>query len=149
MKIFTIRKVYHSHHPKNWHSKVTIIASKCKGKIFATQPDVVIEIRSDGGSEFSNGTVREYCNKNNIIHHILPKSHPWLNAFIERAIETLQYEFINLQYHETLNDFQNFLVIAKNGYNLREHSSFNYRSLVEIWNSSGVSLSVTAGGLWT
>ena len=111
--------------------------------------DVVIEIRSDGGLEFSNATVREYCNKNNIIHHILPKAHPWLNAFIERAIETLQYEFINLQYHATFNDFQNFLVIAKNGYNLREHSSFNYRSPVEIWNLSGVSLSVTAGGLWT
>jgi hypothetical protein len=26
-----------------------------------------------------------------------------LNAFIERAIETLQYEFINLQYHATCN----------------------------------------------
>ena len=111
--------------------------------------DVVIEIRSDGGLEFNNATVREYCNKNNIIHHILPKAHPWLNAFIERAIETLQYEFINLQYHATFNDFQNFLVIAKNGYNLREHSSFNYRSPLEIWNSSGVSLSVTAGSMWT
>ena len=111
--------------------------------------DAVIEIRSDGGLEFNNATVREYCDKNNIIHHILPKAHPWLNAFIERAIETLQYEFINLQYHAKFNDFQNFLVIAKNGYNLREHSSFNYRSPVEIWNSSGVSVSVTAGGLWT
>lgn len=111
--------------------------------------DVVIEIRSDGGLEFNNATVREYCNKNNIIHHILPKAHPWLNAFIERAIETLQYEFINLQYHATFEDFQNFLMIAKNGYNLREHSSFNYRSPLEIWNSSRVSLSVTAGGLWT
>ena len=111
--------------------------------------DVVIEIRSDGGLEFNNATVREYCNKTNIIHHILPKAHPWLNAFIERAIETLQYEFINLQYHATFNDFQNFLVIAKNGYNLREHSSFNYRSPVEIWNLSAVLLSVTAGGLWT
>ena len=111
--------------------------------------DATIEIRSDGGLEFNNATVREYCNKNNIIHHILPKAHPWLNAFIERAIETLQYEFINLQYHATFNDFQNFLVIAKNGYNLREHSSFNYRNPLEIWNSSGVSLSVTAGGLWT
>ena len=101
--------------------------------------DVVMEIRSDGGLEFNNTIVREYCNKNNIIDHILPKAHPWLNAFIERAIETLQYEFINLQYHATFNDFQKFLVIAKRGYNLREHSSFNYRSPMEIWNSSGVS----------
>jgi hypothetical protein len=38
---------------------------------------------------------------------------------------------------------------GKNGSNLREHSSFNYRSPVEIWNSSGVSLGVTAGCLWT
>ena len=111
--------------------------------------DVVIEIRSDGGLEFNNASVRKYCNKNNIIHHILSKAYPWLNAFIEREIETLQYEFINLQYHAASNDFQNFLVIAKNGYNLREHSSFNYRSPVEIWNSSGVSLSVTARGMWT
>ena len=44
--------------------------------------------------------------------------------------------------------FRTFLWL-RNGYNLREHSSFNYRSPVEIWNSSGVSLSVTAGGLWT
>jgi transposase InsO family protein len=107
-------------------------------------PDIVIEIRSDGGLEFNNATVREYCNKNNIIHNILPKAHPWLNAFIERAIETLQYEFINLQYHATFEDFQNFLVKAKNGYNLREHSSFNYRSPLEIWNSSKISLGVTA-----
>jgi len=112
-------------------------------------PDVVIEIRSDGGLEFNNVTVREYCNKNNIIHNILPKAHPWLNAFIERAIETLQYEFINLQYHATFEDFQNFLVNAKKGYNLREHSSFNYRSPLEIWNSSGISVGITAGGLWT
>ncbi len=84
--------------------------------------NVVIEIRSNGGLEFNNATVREYCNKNNIIHHILPKAHPWFNAFIEQAIETLQNEFINLQYHATFNDFQNFLVIARNGYNLREHS---------------------------
>jgi transposase InsO family protein len=53
--------------------------------------DVVIEIRSDRGLEFNNVTVREYCDKNNIIHHILPKAHPWLNVFIERTIETLQY----------------------------------------------------------
>ncbi len=111
--------------------------------------DVVIEIRSDRGLEFNNATVSEYCNKNNIIHDILPKAHPWLNAFIERAIETLQYEFINLHYHATFDDFQKFLLNAKNRYNLREHSSFNYRSPLEIWNSSGVSLSVTAGGLWT
>ncbi len=70
--------------------------------------DVVIEIRSDGGLEFNNATVREYCKKN-IIHHILSKAHQWLNAFIERAIETLQYEFINLQYHATFNHFLNFL----------------------------------------
>ena len=75
------------------------------------------------------------------------KAHPWLNAFIERAIETLQYEFINLQYHATFEDFQNFLVNAKNGYNLREHSSFNYRSPLEIWNSSGISVGFTARGL--
>lgn len=111
--------------------------------------NVVIEIRSDGGLEFNNETVHEYCNKNNILHHILPKAHPWLNAFIERAIGTLHYEFINLQYHATFKDFQNFLVNAKNGYNLREHSSFNYRSPLEVWNYSGVSLGATAGGLWT
>ena len=28
--------------------------------------DVTIEIRSDGGLEFNNATVREYCNKNQI-----------------------------------------------------------------------------------
>jgi hypothetical protein len=29
-RIRKARKVYHSHHPKNWHEKVTIMASKCK-----------------------------------------------------------------------------------------------------------------------
>lgn len=111
--------------------------------------NIVIEIQSDGGLGFNNEIVRNYCTKNNIIHHILPKAHPWLNAFIERAIETLHYEFINLLYHATFEDFQNFLVNAKNGYNLREHSSFSYRSPLEIWNSSGISWGVTAGGLWT
>ena len=37
--------------------------------------NATIEIRSDGGLEFNNSTVREYCIKNNIIHHILPKAH--------------------------------------------------------------------------
>jgi transposase InsO family protein len=125
-----------------------VVDSLCQLRKMIT-PDVVIEIRSDGGLEFNNATVREYCNKNNIIHNILPKAHPWLNAFIERAIGTLQYEFINLQYHATFEDFQNFLVNAKKGYNMREHSSFNYRTPLEIWNSSGISLGFTAGGLWT
>jgi len=129
-------------------SGANVVESLCQLRKMIPQ-DVVIEIRSDGGLEFNNATVREYCNKNSIIHNILPKAHPWLNAFIERAIETLQYEFINLQYHATFEDFQKFLLNAKNGYNLREHSSFNYRSPLNIWNSSGVSLDVTAGGLWT
>lgn len=111
--------------------------------------DVVIEIRSDAGSEFNNEIVREYCKENKIIHHILPKAHPWLNAFLERAIETLQYEFINLQYYASFEDFKKFLAIAKIGYNRREHSSFNYRSPLEVWITSGISGGLTAGCLWT
>lgn len=111
--------------------------------------DVIIEIRSDAGSEFDNEIVREYCKENNIIHHILPKAHPWLNAFLERAVETLQYEFINLQYYASFEDFKKFLAIAKIGYNQREHSSFNYRSPFEVWITSGISNGLTAGSLWT
>jgi hypothetical protein len=68
---------------------------------------------------------------------------------IDEGLEQLVILGAGYDTRATFNDFQNFLMIAKNGYNLREHSSFNYRSPVEIWNSSGVSLSVTAGGLWT
>jgi transposase InsO family protein len=111
--------------------------------------DVIIDIRSDAGSEFNNEIVGEYYKENNIMHHILPKAHPWLNAFLERAIETLQYEFINLQYYASFEDFKKFLGIARIGYNQREHSSFNYRSPLEVWITSGISKALTAGGLWT
>ncbi|MCE8429142.1 MAG: hypothetical protein J5U19_12235 [Candidatus Methanoperedens sp.] len=44
-----------------------------------------IEIRSDIGKEFNNETVRNFCNNNNIIYHIIPKASPWIQAFIERG----------------------------------------------------------------
>jgi hypothetical protein len=47
--------------------------------------DQKIEIRSDGSKEFNNETVRNFCNNNNIIHHIIPKASPWIQAFIERG----------------------------------------------------------------
>src|SRR5659263_24484 len=93
------------HKKKSGKNVVDSLCQLCK----MIPPDVVIEIRSDGGLEFNNATVSEYCNKNNIIHNILPKAHPWLNAFIERAIETLQYEFINLNTMQRLMIFRIFL----------------------------------------
>lgn len=39
-----------------------------------------IEIRSDGGTEFNNATVRNYCKENNIFLHVIPKASPWIQA---------------------------------------------------------------------
>lgn len=95
-----------------------------------------IEIRSDGGTEFNNAVVRNYCRENNILLHIIPKASPWIQAFIERSFRTLKQEFLNLVWIGNWNRFTDVLDKTKFEYNHRPHSSFNYNSPFQIMNEA-------------
>lgn len=95
-----------------------------------------IEIRSDGGTEFNNAVVRNYCKEKNILLHIIPKASPWIQAFIERGFRTLKQEFLNLVWIGNWNKFTDVLDKTKFEYNNRPNSSFNYESPFQIMNEA-------------
>jgi len=94
-----------------------------------------IEIRSDGGTEFDNETVRTFCSKNNIHHHIIPKASPWLQSFIERGFRTVKEEFLNLIWIGDWDKFKDVLKDTKRGYNQRPNSAFSYKSPLEVMSA--------------
>jgi len=99
-----------------------------------------IEIRSDGGKEFNNKTVKNFCNDQNIILHIIPKASPWIQAFIERGFRTLKQEFLNLVWIGNWDKFNDVLIYSRFEYNNRPHSSFGYRSPFETMNDAIMNL---------
>ena len=99
-----------------------------------------IEIRSDGGKEFNNKTVKKFCNDKNIILHIIPKPSPWIQAFIERGFRTLKQEFLNLVWIGNWDKFKDVLIDSRFGYNNRPHSSFGYRRSFETMNDAIMNL---------
>jgi transposase InsO family protein len=94
--------------------------------------DQKMEIRSDCGKEFYNESVRNFCNKNNIHLHFIPKGSPWLQAFIERGFRTIKEEFLNLVWIGNWNKFNDMLRDARYGYNHRPNSAFNYKNPLEV-----------------
>lgn len=94
--------------------------------------DQKIEIRSDCGKEFYNESVRDFCNKNNIHLHFIPKGSPWLQAFIERGFRTIKEEFLNLVWIGDWNKFNDVLRDARYGYNHRPNSAFDYKNPLEV-----------------
>lgn len=94
--------------------------------------DQKIEIRSDCGKEFYNDSVRNFCNKNNIHLHFIPKGSPWLQAFIERGFRTIKEEFLNLVWIGNWDKFNDVLRDAKYGYNHRPNSAFDYKNPLEV-----------------
>ncbi len=94
--------------------------------------DQKIEIRSDCGKEFYNESVRNFCNKNNIQLHFIPKGSPWLQAFIERGFRTIKEEFLNLVWIGNWNKFDDVLRDARYGYNHRPNSAFDYKNPLEV-----------------
>ncbi len=91
-----------------------------------------IEIRSDCGKEFYNESVRNFCNKNNIHLHFIPKGSPWLQAFIERGFRTIKGEFLNLVWIGDWNKFNDVLRHARYRYNHRPNSAFDYKNPLEV-----------------
>jgi putative transposase len=94
--------------------------------------DQKIEIRSDCGKEFYNESVRNFCDKNNICLHFIPKGSPWLQAFIERGFRTIKEEFLNLVWIGNWNKFNDVLRDARYGYNHRANSAFDYKNPLEV-----------------
>jgi transposase InsO family protein len=95
-------------------------------------PDQKIEIRSDGGTEFDNKTVDEFCSESSIDLNIVPKGYPWLQAFIERGFRTIKEEFLNLVWIGSSDKFRDVLKNAKCGYNNRPNSAFGYLNPLEL-----------------
>jgi transposase InsO family protein len=95
-------------------------------------PKQKIEIRSDGGTEFNNKTVKEFCSNNNMQLHIIPKGSPWLQAFIERGFRTIKEEFLNLLWIGNRDKFKEVVKNTKSGYNQRPNSAFGYKSPLEV-----------------
>lgn len=91
-----------------------------------------IEIRSDCGKEFYNESVKNFCNKNNIHLHFIPKGSPWLQAFIERGFRTIKEEFLNLVWIGDWNKFNDVLRDARYRYNHRPNSAFDYKNPLEV-----------------
>ena len=91
-----------------------------------------IEIRLDSEKEFYKESVRNFCNKNNICIHFIPKGSPGLQAFIERGFRTIKEEFLNLIWIGDLNKFKDVLRDARYGYNRRPNSAFGYRNPLEV-----------------
>jgi transposase InsO family protein len=91
---------------------------------------------NENESKFINATVRDYCTKNNIFLHIIPKASPWIQAFIERSFRTLKQEFLNLVWIGNCDKLKDVIIRTKFDYNLRPHSSFGYRSPFEIMNDA-------------
>ncbi len=103
-------------------------------------PDHKIEIRSDGGTEFNNKTVKAFCDENNIDLNIIPKGYPWLQAFIERGFRTIKEEFLNLVWIGNRDKFREVLKDAKCGYNNRPNSAFDYKSPIEVMKAKRANL---------
>jgi len=91
-----------------------------------------MQIRSDCGKEFYNEAVRNFCNKNNIRLHFIPKGSPWLQAFIERGFRTIKEEFLNLVWIGNWNKFNDVLRDARYGSNHRPNSAFDYKNPLEV-----------------
>jgi transposase InsO family protein len=103
-------------------------------------PDQKIEIRSDGGTEFDNKTVDEFCSESSIDLNIVPKGYPWLQAFIERGFRTIKEEFLNLVWIGSSDKFRDVLKNAKCGYNNRPNSAFGYLNPLEVMKAKTANL---------
>jgi len=112
-----------------------IVVENLKGLKEMFPEEKKIEIRSDGGTEFNNDTVRTFCSKNNIWLHIIPKASPWLQAFIERGFRTIHEEFLNLVWIGSGFKLSEVLKDSKYRYNLRPNSAFGYRSPLEVMSA--------------
>lgn len=99
-----------------------------------------IEVRSDGGTEFNNETVKTFCSENNIHHHIIPKASPWLQSFIERGFRTIKEEFLNLIWIGNWEKFKEVLRDTRTSYNFRPNSAFDYRSPMEVMTAKMTNL---------
>ncbi len=96
-------------------------------------PEGHVGIKMDHGKEFEHWKVERYCRKHDIEIIWNEKGTPWQNGFIERWFQTAKKEYLNLEFLCKIGEVRKCLrkVVAHYN-NERPHSSFNYRTPVEV-----------------
>jgi putative transposase len=85
-------------------------------------------IRSDNGSEFTAGALREWLRKLHVKTAFIEPGSPWENGFNERFNGSLRDECLNRERFYTLKEAQVIIEAWRQEYNhIRPHSSLNYR----------------------
>ena len=85
-------------------------------------------IRSDNGSEFTAGRVREWLGDLRVKTLFIEPGSPWENGYIESFNGKLRDELLNVELFDTLKEAQVLVEMWRKHYNaVRPHSSLNYR----------------------
>lgn len=85
-------------------------------------------IRSDNGSEFIAGELREWLHRLNVKTLYIEPGSPWENGYIESFNGKLRDELLNVEIFDTLKEAQVLTEWWRKSYNtIRPHSSLGYR----------------------
>ncbi len=94
-------------------------------------PNIIIQIRSDGGKEFENKDVITFFENNKITWKKISK--PYDNPFAERGIRTLKHEYFDQIWIGNFDEFEKIISIVKSHYNeSRPHQSFENKTPLEV-----------------
>jgi transposase InsO family protein len=94
-------------------------------------PNIIIQIRSDGGKEFDNKDVITFFENNKITWKKISK--PYDNPFAERGIRTLKHEYFDQIWIGNFDEFEKIISIVKSHYNeSRPHQSFENKTPLEV-----------------
>jgi len=85
-------------------------------------------IRSDNGSEFVAGELREWLHRLDVKTLYIEPGSPWENGYIESFNGKLRDELLNVEIFDTLKEAQVLTEWWRKSYNtIRPHSSLGYR----------------------
>lgn len=84
-------------------------------------------IRSDNGSEFTAGIIREWLKKVGVRTAYIEPGSPWENGYIESFNGKLRDELLNGEIFDTILEAKVLTEMWRNDYNkIRPHSSLNF-----------------------
>ena len=93
-------------------------------------------IQTYNSTECKNSIIKEFCNKNNIIHIFSSSLHPQTNGVIEVSHrETRKYILNKILKNTNDNDLNDFLLEADNIYNNITHTITKYKPIDLIHNT--------------
>jgi putative transposase len=97
------------------------------GELFVKR-GIPAHIRSDNGSEFVAGELREWLHRLDVKTLYIEPGSPWENGYIESFNGKLRDELLNVEIFDTLQEAQVLSEWWRKNYNtIRPHSSLGYR----------------------